>query len=82
MDDIGAFLQAFLDSFRHCDRLFLPLFIPAKVFLLSSTLTLYELLIGCHEFIYFSILTSERFSSYIMEAGLKIYHIQVVVNFV
>lgn len=44
-----------------------------------TTLTFYELLIGCHGFIYFSILT-EVFSLYIMEVGLKIYHIQVVVN--
>lgn len=80
MDDIEAFYRRFSPHSAIVIAFFCP-FVPPKVFLLSSTLTLYELLIGCRAFIYFSILTAERFSSYIiLEAGLKIHHIQVVVN--
>lgn len=57
MDDIGAFYRRFSPHTGIVIAFFCP-FILAQSFLLSSTLTLYELLIGCHAFIYFSILTA------------------------
>lgn len=55
MDDIGPFYRRFSPHSGIVIAFFCPFL--SQVFLLSSTVTVYELLIGCHKFIYFSILT-------------------------